>query len=139
MTAATIDCGGAGTDCDEAFATPTAVTLQAVPDPGYLFAGWTSDCAGGATTLIQVTRAKRCTAVFGPASPASGPMATDVLIFSAEPGEHISGGQSAAWTGRTSRFTASGDGWSGVVLRVDGYGATGMSWFLRFAAPTGEW
>jgi hypothetical protein len=51
----TIACPG---DCDEVYATDTAVTLEATPAVGSLFGGWTGDCAAaGANPVCNLTMA----------------------------------------------------------------------------------
>ena len=57
-----IDCGA---DCSALFPSATVVTLNATPDPGSTFEGWTGDpdCEDGAVTMDAD---KTCTAIFGP-------------------------------------------------------------------------
>jgi hypothetical protein len=73
VTATGIDCGDGGrTDCDESYATPTAISLEAVPSPGYDFLAWTDDCSGDTPAInLLVDQAIGCHAVFDP-SPSSG-------------------------------------------------------------------
>lgn len=54
-----------GTDCSEAYANGTAVTLSAVPASGYLFKGWGGACTGtGQTCSVAMTAARSVTASF---------------------------------------------------------------------------
>nr|WP_275284988.1 DUF1566 domain-containing protein [Thiospirillum jenense] len=45
-----INCGGGNSDCTEAVAANTAVTLTATPVAGATFTGWSGACSGTATT-----------------------------------------------------------------------------------------
>ena len=56
-----IDCG---TDCSESYASGTSVTLTATPSAGNTFVGWSGDCAGSITCIVQMTAAKNVTATF---------------------------------------------------------------------------
>jgi len=57
-----IDCG---TDCSEAYAYDTPVTLTASPAPGSLFTRWEGDCTGTSPTCsVRMTQARSVTAVF---------------------------------------------------------------------------
>ena len=59
VTGPGIDCGAGRTDCEEAFGSPTTIALTAVPNPGYVFLGWTGfDCIGVATVSVNVNRAR---------------------------------------------------------------------------------
>jgi hypothetical protein len=54
---------GCGPTCEHAWPAGTVVTLEAVPDAGWVFAGWSGDpdCADGRVTA---TDAKTCRATF---------------------------------------------------------------------------
>ena len=56
-----IDCGS---DCSEAYAYGTSVTLTASPDSGITFAGWSGDCSGAGTCVLSMTADRSATAVF---------------------------------------------------------------------------
>jgi hypothetical protein len=66
-----IDCGNSGSACHVQFGMATDVTLTAVPNAGYIFAGWTGFCTGEATTTVRVNSIKTCAAVFQERTPGS--------------------------------------------------------------------
>ncbi|MBK1700588.1 DUF1566 domain-containing protein [Thiococcus pfennigii] len=53
-----------GTDCSEAYAAGTNVTLTATPTAGHSFAGWSGDCSGTGSCVVAMTAAKGVTATF---------------------------------------------------------------------------
>jgi hypothetical protein len=60
-----------GTDCNEAFAVGTSVTLIALPDAGNVFAGWSAGtgsatCTGTGSCIISMNAASSITATFEP-------------------------------------------------------------------------
>lgn len=72
-SASGIDCGS---DCTEAYATDTQVTLTATPDSGSVFAGWSGACSGTGSCSLTMSSAQSVTATFntsgGDTSCASG-------------------------------------------------------------------
>ena len=56
-----IDCGG---DCSESYVSGTSVTLNATPDSGQMFSGWSGACAGTGTCTVTMTAARSVTATF---------------------------------------------------------------------------
>ncbi|MBI2487103.1 MAG: beta-propeller fold lactonase family protein [Deltaproteobacteria bacterium] len=57
-----IDCG---TDCSENYPPNTQVTLTAVPDSDFVFAGWTGDDEDCSDGIVTIDFSKNCTARFG--------------------------------------------------------------------------
>jgi uncharacterized delta-60 repeat protein len=59
------------TDCTEAYADQTSVTLTATPAPGWTFASWSGDCAGtiGSTCSLRMDQDHSAAATFIPVPP----------------------------------------------------------------------
>ena len=66
-----INCGSSGSQCVVTLPAPATAALTAVPDPGFVFAGWSGDCSGGPRTSLRVNMPKPCAAAFTPLIPAS--------------------------------------------------------------------
>jgi hypothetical protein len=64
-----IDCGAT---CVAEFAAGTSVTLTAIPDPGWTFAGWSGPCGGIGICTVIVDAAKTVGADFLPPPPTGG-------------------------------------------------------------------
>jgi hypothetical protein len=64
-------CGTRGSDCALTKAADDTVELKPVPDSGYIFSGFTDDCAPSGRVLM--TKDKSCGATFGSVSSAGGP------------------------------------------------------------------
>ncbi len=71
-----IDCGDA---CVESYSTATQVTLEATPDSGNTFAGWSGACSGTGSCTVSVTDATSVSATFSELSSGSSDvvMSTD--------------------------------------------------------------
>ena len=64
-----IDCGDV---CSAEFEVGTVVTLTAIPDPGWNFAGWEGACQGNAGCVVTVDAGKSVTASFALPPPIPG-------------------------------------------------------------------
>jgi len=62
-----------GTDCAEAYAAGTSVTLTATPAAGQQFSGWSGACAGTGACTVSMGQARSVGAAFAPVA-ASGPV-----------------------------------------------------------------
>jgi hypothetical protein len=61
-----VDCGG---DCSETYSFGKRVELQASPQPGSRFSGWSGACQGTSTCVLKMGRDKDVTATFEENSP----------------------------------------------------------------------
>jgi hypothetical protein len=66
-----INCGSSGSQCLLTLPAPATAALTAVPDPGFVFAGWTGDCSAGPRITVRINMPKRCSAAFTPFIPLS--------------------------------------------------------------------
>ena len=65
-----ISCGTTGTNsCSYSYTNNTAVTLSAVADSGYTFAGWSGACTGTGVCSVTIDADKSVTASFNSSSP----------------------------------------------------------------------
>jgi hypothetical protein len=87
VAGAGIECGPT---CSAEYDEGTVVTLNALPEPGWSFAGWSGDCSGTGACVVAMTAARSATAHFNPPPPTPGrsinavPVAGVVLVR--EPG-----------------------------------------------------
>lgn len=61
-----------GATCSALFDDGTAVTLAALPDPGWTFAGWEGACSGTGACVVTMNSASSAIAHFNPPPPAPG-------------------------------------------------------------------
>lgn len=138
-----LNCGSGGAICElnPDPALPVSVTLTAVADAGYIFAGWTGGgCFGDSPAIVRINSIKFCSAVFEPLV-ASGVRTRAMLDYMA--GARGSGtaavveaysALASQWQvstsagGQTLRFTVN-------TLRADGFSS--FRDFL-FSAPQGR-
>ena len=96
-----IDCGPGRGDCAETYAQRVDVPLQAFPEPGYRFLGWTGACEGAQTTTIAVTWSHTCSAVFGSVLPGLRPedprLRDNALLIDSRRGDPIGMGEQRIW------------------------------------------
>jgi hypothetical protein len=59
-----IDCGSQAASCSASFATGTAVTVTAAPDPNSHFVGWGGACSGKSTCVLTMNADRQITATF---------------------------------------------------------------------------
>jgi hypothetical protein len=136
VTGPGVDCGAGATDCAEAYAAVSLVTLTVAPVPGYVFLSWSGDCKGGAlSTTVQVNRRWTCTPSFD-AIPGSGvppPRPAGILFIDSEPGEWV--GQGHRWIRSTaeSAFTVIATASKMTATITDGT----STWWVRLSAPVG--
>jgi Divergent InlB B-repeat domain len=64
VSGAGLECGTRGSDCTVTRPTDDTVTLQTTPDTGFVFSGFTGDCAPSGRVLMSQPRS--CGATFGP-------------------------------------------------------------------------
>jgi len=68
VKAAGIACGSTGTLCAVTMPGPMSIGLQATPDTGYVFVGWTGHCSGSSPSASLALEGPRaCGATFAPA------------------------------------------------------------------------
>lgn len=65
-----IDCGS---DCTETLAAESSITLNAIPNSGFTFTGWSSDCSGSTTSCdLTMNQNRAATATFTATTGATG-------------------------------------------------------------------
>ena len=73
VTGAGITCGTAGSVCSVTMPGPMTLGVQATPDTGYTFSGWTGSCSGTSPSYsVQVNGAVSCGATFTSSGSTSG-------------------------------------------------------------------
>jgi Divergent InlB B-repeat domain len=124
-----VNCGGGQTACERTVGVPTSVSLLARPDAGYMFGGWSGDCAGGPTMTIKINGRKQCAAAFVAITSTT---ARSIAMVGTQKGDYIGNGQAVV-------FTTANAGWS-----VSSYNSTvritvnaAPLWNFTFDAPTG--
>ena len=135
-----IDCGGGRTDCTEAFLPDTTIALQAVPDPGFAFVGWSGfDCEGLESIQLVVRRRALCSAVFeiDPESGATPPTGgtTTAAYLETSIGFQENGSSKRVFAAPASRLSIGFASPSRVEIRIDD--ARAESRTFVFAAPSG--
>ena len=130
-----VDCGPTTPQCEVTLSTANHLTLMATPAPGYTFMGWTSDCSGGATTVLHLNGRKRCTAQFAPLVPTSP---RTRLWWEMQAGNPIARREvlslvNSHWTPKLL------DDGNGILFTVENVGPMAVSTTrLQFQAPLGE-
>ena len=127
----TLTCGTGGAACSETFGAATSVTLTATPDAGYIFAGWTGDCRGGATTSVHVNGPKQCGARF---ELDASPSPRTLFVFDSQPGDATGGGKQQFYNDANSRIRAeiSSGTLTFSVLSIDA--TSTLSWSITMRA-----
>jgi hypothetical protein len=134
VTGGGINCGGAMSECQVSLGAAATLTITATPDPGYVFTGWTGNCAGGAaTTTVHVNGGKVCGALFEPAV-TSAPRT--FLFWDSQPGEYVGAGQRTVYSAGNAQWWVTGAA-DGSRVQI-GLGSGGDSWSLAFHAPDGQ-
>ena len=135
VSGAGLDCGAAGPACQIELPAPSVIGITAVPDAGYVFAGWTGACHGGETIAFRLNTVRRCNALFEPAA-----VARTFLRMASEPGDPVLQGRSEVFTEGNSVWasnTSGGTDW--IWFQVYGFGDTSETrWSLEFRAPNGQ-
>jgi hypothetical protein len=97
-----LNCGSAGTDCQEVFGAAQTVSLTATPDSGYQLAGWTDDCSGGAAITLHVNGPKQCSARF---ELIASPDPRTLIVIDSQPGDFVGGGKAQVYSPANSRIS----------------------------------
>jgi hypothetical protein len=109
-----------GTDCSEAFATGTGVTLSAVAAAGSVFGGWSgSGCSGTGACTVAMTATRTVTATFS--TPTAGPPSFTVTGTTASPDPVVPGTSTTIGTS----ITNTGGAASGLLVDLEVYNAGG--------------
>jgi hypothetical protein len=134
ITGTSLDCGTSGAACQVTLGAAAVLTLNAQPDTGYLFAGWTGDCHGATATTIHVNGPKLCGALFQPLV-SSAPRT--LLFLDSQPSEHIGQGAQMVYAAANSRWTLTSFSSSRNSVSVTVADSL-EQWRLEFARPSGQ-
>lgn len=90
-----IECGTGSAACTRTLDEPQTVALTAIPDPGFIFTGWSGRCSGMESTAIEVSLVTVCSATFTAADPGTPWTA---LFWDSAPGSFVGGGERSVYT-----------------------------------------
>jgi hypothetical protein len=131
--AAGLACGGTRLACAVTFTGPYQATLMAIPDAGYMLAGWSGGCSGGPLTSILVSSAEECGATF---QPIESTTPRTLLILNSPTNEGIGNGRTYIYGAENSQWQFTPLPGNGVFLTVRGIGPqTDAFWLLEIKAP----
>jgi hypothetical protein len=85
-----IECGSGGVRCSTTVTTGEPIELDAQPDKGYVFSGYTGDCAPAGRT--SMTEPRTCGATFDPVAPPPGAVTFRLTITKPEGGTVVGNG-----------------------------------------------
>jgi hypothetical protein len=139
VTAAGIDCGNGGADCDEVYDAPTTAALTVTPAPGYAFLGWTGNCEGKLVAAsLLVAQRRRCAPVFDavPGSGVTPPLTGGTGFFADMQARPFRPEQKWVLLPSDTLFTLFQDDPHRVDFRLEA--PDGEWWDVAFAAPEGQ-
>jgi hypothetical protein len=123
-----------GSDCSEAYASGTSVTLTAAPAAGSTFAGWSGACTGTGSCVVTMSAARAVTATFNATTPAvtiyGDALASDWANWSWSATIDFNGTSPVRVGTRATNVTY--QGWGGLSLRTGTAQATSGYTALRF-------
>ena len=123
-----IDCGD---DCEATFSQGTEVTLDADPDAGWTFSGWSGDCSGTGGCSVTMNAKRSVTATFVRTAPTEHDLSIDIIGTGTVTGNGISCSSDCIETveaGSTVDLTASApDGWTFTGWSGDCNGSDGCN------------
>jgi hypothetical protein len=130
-----ISCGSSGSQCAVSLGAPATRAITAVPDPGFLFAGWTDGCSGGPRTTIRLNMPRTCSATFTPFATAS-PRTLAVITGM---GEQVIRGVPVIAAPANSLWSLGSRFQNGFTVHIDFVGQRRQSYIsFDFVPPTGE-